>query len=58
LIAAICLALCVMILVIISSFPVVSTLPLPPKVIAQMPFEGAKVLIILDTIAEEAVLIP
>jgi hypothetical protein len=47
-----------MILVIISSFPVVSTLPLPPKVLAQMPSEGAKVLIILDTMAEEAVLIP
>jgi hypothetical protein len=34
-----------MILVIISLFPVISTLQLPPKVMAQAPSEGAKVLV-------------
>jgi hypothetical protein len=34
-----------MILVIISSFPIVSILQLPPKTIAQAPSKGAKVLI-------------
>jgi hypothetical protein len=34
-----------MVLVIISSFPIVSTLQLPPKVMAQAASEGAKVLV-------------
>jgi hypothetical protein len=38
-------ALCLMIFVIISSFPIVNTLQIPSKVMAQAPSEGAKVLI-------------